>query len=353
MARTRTWIAMGVAAGGAWALARRLRRVRLPGKVALVTGGSRGLGLVLARELGLRGMRLVLVARDEDELERARASLEAEGMDATALPCDVTDEEGIATLVADVEENVGPIELLVNNAGIIQVGPAETMRLDDYRRAMDVMYWGALHLAEAVLPRMRARRRGTVVNVTSIGAEVGVPHLAPYGAAKFALRGWSEALGAEEARNGISVITIVPGLMRTGSFGHALVKGRRYAEASLFSLSSSLPLLTVSAEHAARRIARAVESGERFVVIGAPAKLLRLGHALFPGGVVRTLGLVNRLLPVPEAGARDEMALPSEIFRRGLARSMLTTLGDRAARRYNEEPRPEPAAPEPANPGSA
>jgi short-subunit dehydrogenase len=319
-------------------------------KVALVTGGSRGLGLVLARELGLRGMRVVLVARDEDELERARASLEADGIDATALPCDVTDEEGIATLVADVEENIGPIDLLVNNAGIIQVGPAESMRLDDFRHAMDVMFWGALYTAEAILPRMRARRRGTVVNVTSIGAAVGVPHLAPYDAAKFALRGWSEALGAEEARNGISILTIVPGLMRTGSFGHALVKGRRYAEASVFSLSASLPLITVSAEHAARRIVRAVESGERLVVIGTPAKLLRLCHALFPGTVVRTLGLVNRLLPVPEAGARDEMALPSEIFRRGVARSMLTRLGDRAARRYNEEPE---SSPEPAAPGSA
>lgn len=346
MARTRTWIAAGLAAGGVWALARRLQRVRLPGKIALVTGGSRGLGLVLARELGLRGMRVVLVARDEDELERARATLEADGIDATALPCDVTDEEGIATLVADVEENIGPVDLLVNNAGIIQVGPAESMRLDDFRRAMDVMFWGALNTAEAVLPRMRSRRRGTIVNVTSIGAAIGVPHLAPYDAAKFALRGWSEALGAEEARNGVSVLTIVPGLMRTGSFGHALVKGRRYAEASMFSLSASLPLLTVSAEHAARRIVRAVENGERFVVIGTPAKLLRLGHALFPGAVVRTLGLVNRLLPLAEEGARDEMALPGEIFRRGLGRSMLTALGDRAARRYNEEPEPESAAPE-------
>jgi short-subunit dehydrogenase len=322
--------------------------VRLPGKVALVTGGSRGLGLVLARELGLRGMRVVIVARDEEELERARGSLEADGIDATALPCDVTDEEGIATLVADVEENVGPVDLLVNNAGIIQVGPAEAMRLDDYRRAMDVMYWGALYTADAVLPRMRARKRGTIVNVTSIGAAVGVPHLAAYDAAKFALRGWSEALGAEEARNGISVLTIVPGLMRTGSFGHALVKGRRYAEASIFSLGASLPLLTVSAEHAARRIVRAVENGERFVVIGTPAKLLRLSHALFPGTVVRTLGVVNRFLPVPEEGARDQMPLPSEIFRRGLGRSLLTALGDRAARRYNEAPEEADGAPESA-----
>lgn len=339
VSRTTLGFSAGVALG-AWALARRLNRLRLRGKVALVTGGSRGLGFLLARELGRRGMRVVICARDEAELERAREGLAAEGIEAVALPCDVTDEDGIAGLVADVEQNVGPLDLLVNNAGIIQVGPAESMSLEDYRRALDVMYWGALYAAEAALPRMRARGRGTILNVTSIGAAVAVPHLAPYTAAKFALRGWSEALSAESAKHGIDVVTVVPGLMRTGSFGHALVKGRRYAEASLFSLLSSLPLLTVSAARAARRMVDAVEARERFVVIGAPAKLLRLAHALFPGAIVRTLGFVNRFLPSSDDGARESMALPGEIFRRGLARSVLTALGDRAARRYNEEPGP-------------
>jgi short-subunit dehydrogenase len=329
---------VGVAVAG-WYLARRLGAVKVRGRIALITGGSRGLGLVLARELGRRGARVVICARDEQELERARASLAAEGIDATALPCDVTDEDGMEGLVADVEENLGPVEVLVNNAGTIVVGPVEAMNLDDYRRAMDVMFWGALHAAEAVLPRMRARRRGTIVNVTSIGAAVGIPHLAPYDAAKFALRGWSEALGAEAARDGIQVVTVVPGLMRTGSFGHVLVKGKRYAEASLFALLSSLPLLTVSAESAARRIVRAIEGGERFVVIGVPAKLLRLAHALLPGTVVRVLGVVNRFLPIADRPGRDKrIALPGEIFRRGLARSVLTALGDRAAKKYNEEP---------------
>jgi NAD(P)-dependent dehydrogenase (short-subunit alcohol dehydrogenase family) len=337
--RLETWTALAIVGGAAaLMLSRRIGRVRLPGKIALVTGGSRGLGLVVARELGRRGMRVVVLARDEEELERARSSLAAEGIDVTALPCDVTDEEGIQGLVADVEQNLGPIDVLVNNAGIIQVGPVETMKPDDYRRAMDVMFWGALNTAEAVLPGMRQRRRGTIVNVTSIGAAVGLPHLAPYDAAKFALRGWSEALGAESIRHGVRVVTVVPGLMRTGSFGHALVKGKRYAEASLFTLFASLPLVTSSAERAARRIVRAIENDERFVVIGLPAKGLRLAHALFPGTVVRTLGMVNRLLPPAEPGAREAIPLPGELFRRGLARSILTALGDRAARRYNEEP---------------
>jgi short-subunit dehydrogenase len=332
-----------VAGAAALAVSRRIARVRLKaGKVAIVTGGSRGLGLVLARELGRRGMRVVIVARDEEELERARAGLAAEGIDATALPCDVTDEDGIQGLVADVEENIGPIDVFVNNAGIIQVGPAETMHVSDYQRAMDVMFWGAMYAAEAVLPKMRERRRGALVNITSIGATVSMPHLAPYGAAKFALRGWSEAMGAEMARHGVRVLTVIPGLMRTGSFGHALVKGKRYAEASLFSLLASLPLVTTSAERAARRIVRAIESDERVVVVGLPAKLLRLVYALVPGVVVRGLGVLNRFLPTAESGGKEGIALPSELYRRGFARSILTALGDRAAKKYNEEPEPEP-----------
>jgi len=349
LARTGSWAAAALLGAGAWALAIRLRRRDLSGQVALVTGGSRGLGLVLARELGRRGMRVAICARDEEELERARAALAAEGIDAMAEPCDVTDPDGVAGMVAEVTERLGPVDLLVNNAGIIQVGPSEAMRLEDFVRAMDVMFYGALHATTEVLPQMRRRGSGTIVNVTSIGAAVGVPHLAPYTAAKFALRGLSEALGAEVAKDGVRVVTIVPGLMRTGSFGHALVTGKRYAEASLFALASSLPLLTVSAERAARRIVRAVERGEAVVVIGLPARALRLSHALSPGAIVKTLGFVNRLLPPPPREGEEGMPLPGELFRRGLARSVLTALGDRAARRYNEtEPEPEPGpGPEP------
>jgi short-subunit dehydrogenase len=334
---------LALAGTTAYLLGRALRRPRrLAGGVALITGGSRGLGLLIAHELGRRGMRVVVCARDEEELERARQALAADGIEAAALPCDVTDREGVRTLVADVEENIGPVDVLVNNAGIMMVGPAETMNLEDYQRAMETIFWGAVHAADAVLPGMRARRRGVVVNVTSIGAAVAVPHLAPYNTAKFAMRGWSESLSAEAAKYGVLVLTVVPGLMRTGSFGHALVKGRRYAEASAFSLAASLPLLTVSAVWAARRIVRGVERGERFLVLGVPAKLLRLFHALLPGPLVGILGLVNRLLPstpLDEQGD-DRMPLPAELFRRGLARSILTALGERAARRYNEDPAP-------------
>jgi len=332
-----------LAAGGAACLARRLlgwRPSRLAGQVALVTGGSRGLGLCLARELGRRGLRVALCARDEEELERARAGLALEGIEAGAFPGDVTDREGMRTLVADVEESLGPVELLVNNAGILQVGPAETMSLEDLRRAMETIFWGAVHSADAVLPGMRARRHGTIANVTSLGAVVAFPHLSTYSAAKFAMRGWSEALAAEAAQYGIAVVTVIPGLVRTGSFGRALVKGRRSAEANLLAVAASLPLLTIGAEGAARTIVHAVEARRRFLVMGLPTRLLRLAHALVPGALVGALARANRLLPGSprDEGGDDRIPLPAELFRGGLARSALTALGERAARENNEEP---------------
>lgn len=337
-----TRVALAVAAAGAigaW-LAALSRRDRLEGKVALVTGGSRGFGLLLARELGRRGARVAICARDEGELERARTLLLADGVDAIARPCDVGDADAVRRLVREVEARLGPVDVLVNNAGIIHVGPAEAMGLDDYRTAMQTMFWGAVHASEAVLPSMRARRRGTIVDVTSIGAVVAVPHLAPYSAAKFAHRGYSETLNAEVRKHGIRVVTVMPWLMRTGSVGQALVKGWRELEASVFAVAGSAPLVTRSAERNARRVVRAVERREPFLVLGVQAKAARLAHALFPRTTLALLGLVNRLLPVPAGASAQDRAVRAEPFRRGPARSILTALGDRAARRLNEQPAP-------------
>jgi NAD(P)-dependent dehydrogenase (short-subunit alcohol dehydrogenase family) len=336
----RSWIAAASAAAAlvAWAAAALRGRERLAGKVALVTGGSRGFGLLLARELGRRGARVAICARDDAELERARAHLGAEGVEALALPCDIGDAGAVRRLVEEVAARLGPIDVLVNNAGIIQVGPAETMGLDDYRHAMQTMFWGAVHASEAVLPSMRARRRGTIVDVTSIGAEIAVPHLGPYSAAKFAHRGYSEVLNAEARKYGIRVVTVLPGLMRTGSVGHALVKGWRELEASLFAIAGSAPLITRSAERNARRVVRGVERRESFLVLGVQAKAARLAHALLPRTTLALLALVNRLLPVPADASSRQDAVPGEPFRRGPARSLVTALGDRAGARLNEEP---------------
>lgn len=330
------WAAAAVLAA-VWAWTKRPRRARWTDSVAIVSGGSRGLGLLLARGLAARGARLVLVARDTRELAAAKRQLEAEGAFVETVAADLTHPDTPEQVVRAARAAFGRIDVLVNDAGIITVGPEETMSLEDYRRAMEANFWSAVRLTRAALPHLRASERAAILNITSIGGAVPVPHLAPYVASKFAFVGWSSGLAAEVAEHGIRVTTVLPWLMRTGSFLHAELKGRRPAEAANFALSSSLPFLTLSADRAAARMLRAVDRGERFVSVGALAKAARVGFSLMPGFAIAVLSVVNRLLPPAEGGAGvRQPAEPLWKHRRGIARSVLTRLGDLAARRNNE-----------------
>ena len=298
--------ALGVAAGAWWIWREvRTRRARLVGQVALVTGGSRGLGFLIARELAREGCRVFICARDADELERARDALRADGHQVLALSCDVTDADQVQRLVAATIADLGSIDILVNCAGIIQVAPLASLTLADFQQAMAANFWGVVHPTMAVLPHMRGRGSGRIVNITSIGGKVAVPHLLPYDAAKHAAVGFSEGLGAELARDGVSVTTVIPGLMRTGSHRFAKLKGRRALEYAWFSTAANTPGLAMRAPRAARLIVRAAKRRDREVVLGLPAKALRLAKELFPELTLRALGAINRLLPsASDGGAR-------------------------------------------------
>jgi len=306
-------------------------------KVVLITGGSRGLGLVLAREFAAAGARLALCARDAAELEQAAENLGRDGIDAFVAPCDVTDAGQVAGLVARVESAVGPVDVLVNNAGVIQVGPEETMTCEDYEQSLRTHFWGCYHTVEAVLPRMRERRAGRIVNISSIGGKVSVPHLLPYSVGKFALVGYSQGLRAALGKDGVVVTTVSPGLMRTGSPRNAEFKGQHRAEYAWFAVSDSLPLLTVSAENAARAIVAACRRGDAEAVLSLPAKVAVLFQNLFPEFAADLLSLVNRFLPGPDGpesvGTATRTGAESES---SVAPSVVTTLTDQAARRNNE-----------------
>jgi NAD(P)-dependent dehydrogenase (short-subunit alcohol dehydrogenase family) len=308
------------------------------GAVALITGGSRGLGFLIARELAREGCRLAICARDADELERARLDLERRGADVIAIRCDVADPAAVSKLVEETERRLGPLDILVNNASIIQVAPVDALGVRDFQDALAVNFWGTVHPTLAVLPGMRARRRGRIVNIASIGGKVSVPHLLPYGAAKFAVVGFSEGLAAEVARDGIHVTTVVPGLMRTGSYLHAEFEGRPPAEFTWFALGSTLPGVSMDAERAARRIVRALKGRELEPILSLPAQILARAHGLFPGAIIGTLALVNRLLP--RAGAAADRATGLELQRASGAGALhvATSLGRAAARRFHEYP---------------
>ncbi|HEX7117896.1 MAG TPA: SDR family NAD(P)-dependent oxidoreductase [Longimicrobiales bacterium] len=315
-------------------LLERRRAIELRGRSVLITGGSRGLGLLLAREFARHGCRVAICARSEPELEAARRDLAGRGAEVLATVCDVTDRVRVEDMVDWVTERFGRIDVLVNNASIIQVGPMETMTHDDYAAAMAVNFWGSVHCTLAVLPQMRARREGRIVNITSIGAKVSIPHLLPYSAAKFAILGFSEGAHAELAKDGVVVTTVVPGLMRTGSPVNALFKGREAREFTWFSLGDALPLTAMSAERAARRIVEATRRGEAQVTLSWQARALGLVHDLMPGATAELLGVIGRALP--RAAGADRAAVRGMELSTPLSPSPLTALMNRAAREYNQ-----------------
>jgi NAD(P)-dependent dehydrogenase (short-subunit alcohol dehydrogenase family) len=315
----------------------------LSGEVVLVTGGSRGLGFLIAREFARQGCRVAICARDPAELEQARADLAREDAAVVAVTCDVADPQQVGRLVDEVTRRCGRIDVLVNNAGVIQVGPAATMTLDDFRQALDVMYWGMVYPTLAVLPQMRARRSGRIVNVTSIGGKASVPHLLPYSSAKYAATGFSEGLRAELARDGIQVTTIVPGLMRTGSHLHAQFKPPD-SRVPWFPLGASLPFISMDAERAARQVVEATRRGEAERVLGLPYSLFARFQGAFPGLTADLFGLANRLMPAADGSGAQ--TIPGMALRERWQATVgpLMRWGESAARRFHQYPEPVSAA---------
>jgi len=328
-------LAAGAAAG--WAGMRLFggrEPVSFAGKSALVTGGSRGLGLVLARDLAAEGARVAICGRDPEALERARAALQPTGATVLALTADVTDRDAVRALVEQVTARLGPLDVLVNNAGVIEVGPAETMTVADYEEAMATNFWGMVYPTLMVLPAMRDRRAGRIVNITSIGGRLAIPHLLPYSASKFAALGFSQGLRAEVAGDGVVVTTAIPGLMRTGSPRNATFRGRHRAEYAWFSIGDSLPGVSVSAEEAARRILSAARRGDAEVSFPAVTRLAVIAAAVAPSLTASALGLAGRMLP--GAPGRRSGRRPGRESQSALSPSWLTRRGDEAARRFNQ-----------------
>ena len=325
----------GVAA--ALVVSRLLRRnpgFSLQGKIVLITGGSRGLGLALAEEFARRGAQIAICARDAEELERARQTIERHGGGAVmTFICDVSDREQVETTVQKVQHHFGFIDVLVNNAGATAVGPIENQTIHDFEEAMKVNFWSQVYSTLAALPGMRERGDGRIVNITSIGGKVSLPHLLPYSCSKFAAVAFSEGLRAELGNTNVKVVMVAPGLMRTGSHINAEFKGKHSQEFTWFSLSGTNPIMSISVARAARQIVDATVAGRAELIISWQAELLARFHGLAPGLTTEILGLVNRTLP--RAGDSDEKRKGKD-SQNALTKSPLTALGQMAAKRYNQ-----------------
>ncbi|MDQ2868388.1 MAG: SDR family oxidoreductase [Verrucomicrobiota bacterium] len=298
------------------ALIRWLRgRVSFRDKVIIITGGSRGLGLMIAKTFSRERVKLVLLARDEKELAKAKAELEACGAEVLTLPCDLTDRAQIVSAVDRVVSHFHRVDVLVNNAGIIEVGPFAHMTREDFERSLALHFWAPFDLVARVRQLMRAQGGGRIVNISSIGGKMAVPHLAPYVVGKFALTGFSDATRAELARENIRVTTVAPGMMRTGSDVHARFKGDHSAEFKWFSVSNKMPLTSMSAERAARKIVAACKRGQPSLTLTFAARIGIIASALCPNLFAYAMKLTIHFLPQPIGPEGDELKCGDEIQR--------------------------------------
>ncbi|GAC1532233.1 MAG: SDR family oxidoreductase [Vulcanimicrobiaceae bacterium] len=311
---------------GLLAWRRRTNRLSLANAVVVITGGSRGLGLQIARGAARRGAKLAILARSHVELDAARRELEPHGTTVLALQCDVRRDGDIATAFERIANELGAVDVLVTCAGMIGVGPVDALVMSDYTDAMETNYLGAVRAVEAVRGGMQRRRAGRIVAIASIGGMVAVPHLLPYCASKFALRGYAEGLRVELARDGIKVTTVCPGLMRTGSPPHGVFAGRPDVEYALFAPLDALLFTSISAEQAARKILDATERGDAEIVLSIQARALAAVHAIAPRATMALLGTANRFLPRANGRREHRTGVQSTGL---LDRTPLRTIGAR------------------------
>lgn len=291
-------------------------------RVAVITGGSRGLGLALAERLLQEGASVALLARDPDELRRALKRLKRCNSykdDILPICCDVTDKKQLAQAIRQVEQHFGRIDILINNAGTIAVGPFETMEQPDFTAVTTLQIDAVVNAVQLVLPAFQRAGEGRIVNISSIGGQIPVPHMATYCASKFALSGLSETLAAELAPLNVKVTTAYPGLMRTGSPIQAVFKGNHEKEYAWFAAGDVMPGISVSAGKAARKILDGVRQGNTRVAFPLVTQLGIWGHALFPETYALLARTVARFLPqgqstIRKTGAESQKWLNRQLW---------------------------------------
>jgi NAD(P)-dependent dehydrogenase (short-subunit alcohol dehydrogenase family) len=272
----------------------------LKGKVILVSGGTRGLGLSLARILARKKAVVAVCGRGITGMEQVSEEITSSGGRFMYLQCDITDSLQVGRMFDEIERKLGNVSAVINNAGIMAVGPVETMTREDYEAAMKVHFWGPLNIINRALPAMRRNKSGRIVNIISVGGLISFPHMLPYNSSKFALSGFSEGLTAELSGYNIRVTSVYPGFMSTGSTVKAEMRGDQEREYAWFSRPANIRGIAMSPIKASKRIILAMQGGEKTITLSFYAKIAKVVRALFPALMITMFGFVNRLLPASE-----------------------------------------------------
>ncbi|MFA0962306.1 SDR family NAD(P)-dependent oxidoreductase [Roseivirga sp. BDSF3-8] len=334
------WHKLGIALGGflaGRAIAREIlaSKYSFHDKVVLVTGGSRGLGLVMARQLAEQGARIAICARDEEELEAAHHQLRAHGAwDVLTIQCDITRATDISNAVEKVSNYFHGLDVLINNAGQILVGPQENMSIKDYQELMKIHFYAPLRFMQAAIPLMEEQGEGRIINISSIGGKISFPHLLPYSTSKFALTALSEGMYTSLRKKNIIVTTACPGLMRTGSPRNSRVKGDYEKEYRWFKISDSLPVLSANAEKAAAKILKACRRGTPEIILTLPARLANFVYGISPSLMLRMFEYADsHMLPEGDGNSASSYGYETKYEKE---RTAWTRLTDEAARKNNE-----------------
>ncbi|MGJ3560855.1 SDR family NAD(P)-dependent oxidoreductase [Streptomyces sp. INA 01156] len=254
--------------------------------------------------------------------------------------CDVRDRTAVRDVLGDTAREHGGVDLVIANAGIIQVAPVD-VGAEEFRSAMDTIFYGALHTSLEALPYLRrSPASGRLALIGSVGGLLAAPHLLPYSCAKSAVGTLAEGLHAEAARDGVTVTAVHPGLMRTGSHLHAVFGGEREKEFAWFSTVAGMPLVSMDAGRAAKAIVRGVQRRRTRLVLTPAARVASLAHGVAPALTTRAATLATRMLPSAGDGCRGlrrgaEVGPPSHPVARKV-RAWGSALNDRASRAYNQ-----------------
>lgn len=252
---------------------------------ALITGGSSGIGKAIAYRLAEAGYDLVLAARGPEALLAVAEDLRSRfSIQAIGIPTDVRDSQQVETLVQKAIQELGRVDVLVNNAGIYASGPVEQFSLEDWHRTIDTNLWGYIHTVQALLPHFLAQGSGRIVNICSISGKVPMPYLVPYTTSKFAIAGFSQALNTELSPKGIRVSGIYPNLIRTGLTERGIFRGQdaedRQVRQQQVEETMQMPT-TEKPEDVANAVWHAISQDRPEVVVGT-AKLMGGIQKLLP-----------------------------------------------------------------------